>query len=370
MIAPVVKPALPDPTAPAADTAETATTTGGQTGAVQPDAMKPVVAKKAGKVIQKTKPTRRLQPGDLICGDCGEGNPSARKFCSRCGNSLENAEAVKTKWWRKLIPKRKAKTLEVGARPGVGGVKARKKRSLGAIAGPLRKGIGLFAILFGLLFTFVTPVREWTQDNVIEPVTCRWNDFRNQEFEPLSAASGVVIGASTVDGIDPFVLFNRTTGPAGTWKGTPSTGDLRFIATFARPVDLDLMIFRNGDPEGFTNFSRPAEVRLVMTDQDDVRREFGPIELTDSNDVQNHELENGGAAVQVEVIVTRLANAPTNPTIAVEDIEFQTQAGGDCSREARELEERCPSGLVPGVSIPPDCPNAPTTIPATTLPPG
>jgi hypothetical protein len=250
-------------------------------------------------------------------------------------------------------------------------VKARKKRSLSGIAGPLRKGIGLFAILFGLLFTFVAPVREWTQDNVIEPVSCRWNDFRNQEYDPLNVSNGVVIGADTLEGIDPFVLFNATTGPAGTWRGTPVDGqEIRFIANFERPVDLDLMIFRNGDPEGFTNFSRPAEIRLVMTDEAGARKEFGPIELTDSNEQQNHELENGGGAVQVEVIVTRRANAPTNQTLAVEEIEFQTQAGGDCSREARDLEERCPSGLVPGVSIPPECPGAPTTVPATTLPPG
>ncbi|MBA2282676.1 MAG: hypothetical protein H0W25_15810 [Acidimicrobiia bacterium] len=369
MLAPVAKPALPDATAAPADTAEKPAA--GGTGAAQPDAMKPTVAKKAGKVIQKTKPTRRLQPGDLICGDCGEGNPQARKFCSRCGNTLENAESVKRKWWAKLIPKRKAKTLDVGARPGVGGVKARKKRSFGAIMGPLRKGLGLFAILFGLLFTFVAPVREWTQDNVIAPVTCRWNDFRNQEFDPLAAASGQVIGASTIDGIDPLVLFDRLTGPASTWKGVPVDGEeIRLIATFARPVDLDLMIFRNGDPESFTNFSRPAEVRLVMTDEAGARSEFGPIALTDSNDVQNHELENGGGAVQVEVIVTQRANAPTNNTLAIEDIEFQTQAGGDCSREARELEERCPSGLVPGVSIPPECPGAPDPGAATTVPAG
>jgi hypothetical protein len=68
---------------------------------VRPDAMTPTVAKKQGKVIQKTTPTRRLFPGDLICRDCGEGNPPARKFCRGCGSSLAtSATTVETKSWR------------------------------------------------------------------------------------------------------------------------------------------------------------------------------------------------------------------------------------------------------------------------------
>ena len=114
-----------------------------QPGAQTPEAMKPQVAKKQAKVIQKTKPTRRLKPGDLICGECGEGNPPARKFCSRCGTSLEAAKLVKKKWWQKLIPKRKVKTLEVGERPGVGGVKGKKARKpMGAV---LRRILGIGA---------------------------------------------------------------------------------------------------------------------------------------------------------------------------------------------------------------------------------
>jgi len=48
-------------------------------------------------------PSRKLRPGDKICGDCGEGNNANRRFCSRCGASLDEAAVVRTKWWRKLL---------------------------------------------------------------------------------------------------------------------------------------------------------------------------------------------------------------------------------------------------------------------------
>ena len=47
-------------------------------------------------------PTRR-HPGDLICGQCGEGNDPVRHFCRRCGNSLDEAIAVRLPWYRRFF---------------------------------------------------------------------------------------------------------------------------------------------------------------------------------------------------------------------------------------------------------------------------
>jgi hypothetical protein len=38
--------------------------------------------------------SRRPGAGDLVCGECGETNPPARKFCRRCGTSLASAQHV------------------------------------------------------------------------------------------------------------------------------------------------------------------------------------------------------------------------------------------------------------------------------------
>jgi hypothetical protein len=90
----------------------------------------PVSARTARRAIRKTQPTRQLQPGELICGECGEGNAPARKFCKRCGHSLASAETVRRPVWKKLWPTKKVKTLEVGERPGRAGTKGTRRPSL------------------------------------------------------------------------------------------------------------------------------------------------------------------------------------------------------------------------------------------------
>src|SRR5207253_3952135 len=62
-------------------------------------------------------PSRR-QPGDLICGQCGEGNDPARHFCRRCGNSLDEAIAVRLPWYRRFFNRLfGVRTREAGWRP-------------------------------------------------------------------------------------------------------------------------------------------------------------------------------------------------------------------------------------------------------------
>jgi hypothetical protein len=61
--------------------------------------------------------SRRIVPGDLICGECGESNAPARNFCSRCGTSLRDAVVAGTPWWRRIVPTRKRKAMEAGNRP-------------------------------------------------------------------------------------------------------------------------------------------------------------------------------------------------------------------------------------------------------------
>jgi hypothetical protein len=43
---------------------------------------------------QELPQPRRLQPGDLVCPECGEGNDPNRKFCARCGTELTNAKPL------------------------------------------------------------------------------------------------------------------------------------------------------------------------------------------------------------------------------------------------------------------------------------
>jgi len=104
----VAPPVAPGPSAPAGATQPAAATTATQPTAVapvQPAAVKPA-AVKVRPSVKKAAPTRVINPGDKICGQCGEGNDPARHFCRRCGESLEEAVVFALPWykrvWRKL----------------------------------------------------------------------------------------------------------------------------------------------------------------------------------------------------------------------------------------------------------------------------
>ena len=55
-------------------------------------------------------PSKELSAGDLICGQCGEGNEPVRKFCRRCGNSLATAEVATTSRSRRFCPNAKRRS--------------------------------------------------------------------------------------------------------------------------------------------------------------------------------------------------------------------------------------------------------------------
>ena len=108
---------------------------------------------------QKTAPTRVVNPGDLVCGQCGEGNDPNRRFCRRCGASCRRA-AVFTlpwyrRWWRRLTTR---KTREAGDRP-----RNRRRASAGPGPGWLTswgaKVIGMAVVVILVLLTFVGPWR-------------------------------------------------------------------------------------------------------------------------------------------------------------------------------------------------------------------
>lgn len=95
-------------------------------------------------VASPAAPTRQIRPGDLICGQCGEGNDPVRKFCRRCGTSLQEATVVPVPpvpWWKRLFTRRR-KALQAGQRPGRGGVGDTAERA-GAVGETTKRVAGL-----------------------------------------------------------------------------------------------------------------------------------------------------------------------------------------------------------------------------------
>lgn len=66
-----------------------------------------------------TPDRERINPGDLVCGECGAGNKPTRKFCRRCGHDLTDAPVARVSWWRRLVHRSPRPGPVAGTRPQV-----------------------------------------------------------------------------------------------------------------------------------------------------------------------------------------------------------------------------------------------------------
>jgi hypothetical protein len=141
--------------------------------AVMPDydtpELPPQPVLKKVRPIVKTKPTRRLEPGDLVCAACGEGNAPTRKFCSRCGESLAEAGVVTAVWWRRFFrwvaAKLRGPALPAGTRPGQKGTREHRRGRVRAVLRKFRVVLCAILLVVGLIYAFYAPFRSAVYDD-------------------------------------------------------------------------------------------------------------------------------------------------------------------------------------------------------------
>jgi ribosomal protein L40E len=98
-----------------AATGSEGTGAGGQPVAMQPAL--PINLRPSGPA-QPRPSTRRTNPGDLICAQCGEGNDPTRRYCRHCGAVLAaTPAAVRLSWWRRLLGRRARRQAGTTADP-------------------------------------------------------------------------------------------------------------------------------------------------------------------------------------------------------------------------------------------------------------
>jgi hypothetical protein len=313
------------PQAPVAAAAAAGAAGAGAMTAMQPGAVAPQAPKRPQKVIEKTKPSRRLEPGDLVCGECGEGNSPARKFCSRCGSSLAQAEVVKKKWWQKFVPKRRRKVLEAGQRPGREGVKKKRKLSFQPIMRYGRLAIGGALLLGGILWATHPPSRSFINDKlergrdiVTDPFVREFTPIRPTQIGANPAQPDPDNPGQDLAGrvIDTLTNTTYTFNPPD-----PATNTLQSITVqFDRRVNVDRLIVFNGSPEGFSDFHRPERLHLVFSSD-----ETTDITLEDTPDQQQVTIEDnaGRDVTSVEIQFLSVYRSTTEGALAaISEIEF------------------------------------------------
>lgn len=282
-------------------------------------AMAPQVREQRARTAVKQPPTRRLQPGDLICGDCGEGNPPNRKFCSRCGTSLEDATAVKTPWWRKLLPRRKAKVLDAGSRPGRGGVRTRSRRAaaLAKVFPTIRKVIAVVVLLSGIAYGAYAPFRGWTNGKVVAAKN-KITHLVNPKYDPVhpngALATAQIKGHEAGKAIDTF---------KNTWfqaKTPLAKGDhVQVVLTllFPEKVNVDRALFTSGVAANFQGTNRPEKVEIVYNNGNTY-----DLTLKDTPEPQEVKLGKGHGITRMEIHINSYYRSTHSVDVTLTELEL------------------------------------------------
>jgi hypothetical protein len=265
--------------------------------------------------VRKQPPSKKLQPGDLVCGECGEGNSVTRKFCSRCGTSLAEAAVVKTPWWRKLLPRRGAKVRKSGERSKHGG--RRGKTKLGAAFSTtfkvVRRVVALMLVLGGVAYGLFAPFRGWVNERTAEAKGTFERTFFPQ-YAPVSAAEAPVASLASPD--HPANM--AVDGLFDTFWAAPVGGpEPNMVVKFDRSVHLAKIIVHNGDGAGFKETHRAQKLHLVFSDG-----RTTDVNLQDRPDPQTLEIENGEGVSSVEIHVLSTFKSVSGTDLAISEIEF------------------------------------------------
>lgn len=288
----------------------------GRATTAQPESVVPQEAQKKAPTVRRQPPTRKLQPGDLVCGDCGEGNAQTRKFCSRCGCSLAAAEVVRTPWWRRLLPRRGAKVRKSGERSKRRG-RAGKSRAgvfMSATFKLVRRVVSIVVLLAGVAYGLFTPFRGWVNERAIE-VKAGVEGIFFPTYEPVHASEPPVAPLQLKD----FPAEQALDGASDTAWAAPIGGKQEPVieVTFGRQIDLARVIVHNGQKDDFKGRARAQKLHLVFS-----TGKTTDLTLQDAPDPQTLEIENGDDVTSVEIHVTGTFKSMSGNEFALSELEF------------------------------------------------
>jgi hypothetical protein len=294
-------PTLAQPTAP--------TGLGEQPSAVLPQDAKPQ------RAVSKAAPTHTPQAGDLICGECGEGNAATRRFCSRCGGSLAIAERVRIPWWRKLFPKRGRRAAGKSGDPKATakhGAAKKRNRKLPALVRSVRGVMAVVFLLGGIAYASVPAVRTEVNDKANAAIGKVQSIVHPQyaPAHPVDARASAAVkdhpAGNTIDG------FTNTF-----WAAPTNTPEQVLILGFDHPVEVRKALIRVGVSGAFTSTARPHAVHVVYSSA-----KSQDLNLDDKADAQEVSLDPGSPVTSIELHITSFYRAVGSNDVAITEIEL------------------------------------------------
>ena len=267
-------------------------------------------------------PTRR-QPGDLICGQCGEGNDPVRHFCRRCGNSLDEALAVRLPWYRRFFNRLfGVRTREAGWRPSRVG----PPNVMGGVWRIIRLAIGALIVVALLAFLLVPSFHNAVADRVSKTFNT-WRIALRPNYDPVHP-----IGASATSAIAGHPATLAMDGFSNTyWAALASDHAPVLVLRFNGPQDIAEIGFRSGasgtaPADGFLVQPRPRLVHLVFSNGYTTDLTLKDLEPTQ---VQFSALGDGKAKqvtfVEIHVQSFYAPAGASASSVAITEVEFTTK---------------------------------------------
>ena len=285
----------------------------------RPTSLAPVVTRPRPGPRTMEPPTRR-NPGDLICGQCGEGNDPARHFCRRCGNSLDEAIAVRLPWYRRFFSRLfGVRTREAGWRPRRVG----PPNVMGGVMRVVRLAIVAMLAVGILGFLLIPPFHNLVVNKVTAGVTSvRKVVHPNYDtVYPVAAAA-----TSQTAGHAASLTIDRTSNSY--WAAIPTDKTPQLVFTFSEPQDLSEILFRSGapgaQPSDFLNQPRPKAVHIIFTDAQGKLITATDITLTDQEGSQFYPIEakqTTTARIQIQSVYP--ATGAARSAVAIAEVEFK-----------------------------------------------
>lgn len=286
----------------------------------QPLAQQPSSTRTPPRPDPKVKPAEKvLKPGDLVCGQCGEGNDPTRKFCRKCGNSLaQAAPAKKVPWWKKLFSRKSRVSKEAGAKGSK--VRAAKEASFKVqiFLNTLRRVLMVLAFL-GVAGSFAVPsTRTLILDKGRSAAKAAQN-LLNPQFEPVNA---VAVSASTaIEGHG--ANFANDLGSNTYWaEGAEGEGIGQTISfSFENKVDLTKVIVSSGaadSPDNFLKQPRPKRLHLVFDNGGSA-----DIVLKDQFKPQGFGLKGAKGVSKVDIVIVEVYKGQSGSDTAIAEVEFK-----------------------------------------------
>ncbi|MEU8825014.1 hypothetical protein [Streptomyces sp. NPDC048636] len=267
---------------------------------------------------RRTARSNQLRPGDLICGDCGQGNRPTRRFCARCGTDLSEAEVARIPWWRRLRFRRGPRVVPLGTGSGQTSGEAAAPNDRWRTAFDKVKIIGgLLFCLSCIVYASYPPYRNAVNSEV-QGVRDKAKGFLESRYSPVrpeKATSKTSIKGHGADKVQDQYSNSYWLAP---YKAEGEDAQQATIKLeFDRLVTLDQLIVTSGAADALTDHGRPRILFLTFSNG-----KTSVITLEDTATPQKFSLKGATGIKGVKVSVGDTFPSKKNADVAVSELEW------------------------------------------------